>query len=365
MFPAISNLDVSFPDPSVGGLDQIQKYIQAQNQYLIQTGSDDAAFVGNSFTGGSFGYLGAAISKSGIILAAPFFTNAGQFYNTVTNSNSETTALSGRVSVTYSAKADAFYVGGESNGLVKIPLSDTGSTPTTITGSGGYSEGAVNGNLIYFGPSRDNAPINVLNTDTDTFTTLTGGNISNERSVPTLTPNNILFFGSGATTHPYYDLNTNTVGTCSGTTDSDSAYSWVLAGDGNLYSVPRFRNTRVYQLNPNTKAITMVLDDGNYNGSNAKRGQWIGPDGNIWTYDAVAADRMYVYDWRTNTMSIAPYTYPVGANDREYTGCVPGFDGMYLCPWGASQYRKYYGNVKIDRYFNQARIGRMNTNQFR
>lgn len=360
MFPAISNLDVSWPDPSTGGLDQIQKYIQAQNQYNVDYGVDDAANVGTTFSAGSYYYISSAISKQGIITSAPLLASAPQFYNTVTNTNSTGASMSGRVSVVYSAIADAFYYGGETNGLVKISLSATGSSATSITASGRFDTPAVNGNLIYYGPGSSSGPIRILDTNTNTWTTL--GNITETSGIATLAPNNILFFGSGATTHQYYDLNTNTSGTCTGTTDSDSAYSWILAGDGNLYSVPRFRNTKVFRLNPNTKTITQVLNDANYNGSNAKRGQWIGPDGNIWTYDAVAANRMYSYNWRTNTMSVAPFTYSVGGSDRAYGTCVPGFDAMYLCPWDSNQYRKYYGNVKIDKYFNGARIGTANLN---
>jgi hypothetical protein len=361
MFPAISNLDISWPDPAVAGLDQIQKTIQAQNQYIIQTGSNDAANVGSSFSAGSFNYITSAISKQGIILTAPYFAASGQLYNTVTNSNSTTAALSGRISVVYSAAADAFYIGGESNGVVKILLSATGSAPTSITASGRFDQPAVNGNLIYYGPGSTSGPVKVLNTNNDTWTILSGGNITESFSNAAIAPNNILFFGSGATTHQYYDLNTNTVGTCSGTTDADSANSWILAGDGNLYSVPRFRNTKVYRLNPDTKVITMVLNDANYNSGNAKRGIWIGPDGNIWTYDAVAANRMYSYNWRTNTMSVAPYTYAVGGSDRPYGTCVQSFDAMYMCPWDSGQYRKFYGNVGINNYSNGARVGNQNT----
>lgn len=355
MFPAISNLDVSWPDPATGGLDQIQKYIQAQNQYIVGYGDNDAADVGSTFTGGSYNYLGAAISDNGIITLAPLLASVPQFYNTVTNSNSTGASMSGRTDVVYSSNADAFYYGGESNGVAKIRLSATGSAPTSITASGRFDQGCVNGNLIYFGPGDASGPIRILDTTTDTFTTV--GTITETYSIPTLAPNNILFFGSGTTSHQYYDFNTNTSGTCTGTTDSDSAYSWILAGDGYLYSVPRFRNTKVYKLDPNTKTITMVLNDAGYNGSNAKRGQWIGPDGNIWTYDAVAVDRMYVYNWRTNTMSIAPFEYTVGSSDRPYWGCVPGFDAMYLCPWDKNQFRKYYANRQISRYFNGNRIG--------
>lgn len=362
MFPAISNLDVSWPDPSVSGLDQIQKTIQAQNQYLIQTGSDDAANVGTAIPAGNYNYIGGGISKSGIIAISPLLASTVQFYNTITNSNSTGPAMSGRISVNYSAAADAFYIGGETNGLTKVSLSNTGSA-TSITGSGRFDHGAVNGNLIYFGPGTSTAPVKILNTNTDTFTT-TSGTISQTYSQTTLAPNNILFFGSGDTSHQFYNLNTNTTGTCSGTTDADSAYSWILAGDGNLYSVPRFRNKKVYRLNPNTQTITMVLDDANYNSGNAKRGQWIGPDGNIWTLDAIQNDRMYSYNWRTNTMSVAPYTYSVGGSDRPYWGCVAGFDAMYMCPWDLSQFRKYYGNVKIDRYFNGARVGNSNTSMY-
>jgi hypothetical protein len=361
MFPAISNLDISWPDPAVAGLDQIQKTIQAQNQYIIQTGSNDAANVGTTFSAGSYNYLASAISKQGIICTAPLFAASAQFYNTVTNSNSTSAAVSGRASIVYSSVSDAFYLGGESNGVVKILLSDTGSAPTSITASGYYPQPAVNGNLIYYGPGSVARPVQVLNTNDDTWTILSGGNITETYTACSIAPNNILFFGSGATTHQYYDLNTNTVGTCSGTTDSDSAYSWILAGDGNLYSVPRFRNTKVYRLNPNTKVITMVLNDANYNGGNAKRGTWIGPDGNIWTYDAVSANRMYSYDWRTNKMSVAPYTYAVGGSDRAYGTCVQGFDAMFMCPWDANQYRKFYGNVGVNNYSNGARVGNQNT----
>jgi hypothetical protein len=362
MFPAISNLDVSWPDPSVGGLDQIQKFIQAQNQYIIQTGSNDAANVGTTFSAGAYYYIGSAISKTGIITTAPLFASAPLFYNTVTNSNSTGASMSGFVGVAYSEAADAFYyVGG--TGIKKILLSATGSASTNVTASNVYNPPAVNGNLMYFA-KNGGGPINILNTNTDTFTQTTGTSLTGDGLTLTLAPNNILFTGGSTTTHQFYNLNTNTKGTCSGTTDADSAYSWILAGDGNLYSVPRFRNTKVYRLNPNTQTITMVLNDANYNGSNAKRGQWIGPDGNIWTYDAVAANRMYSYNWRTNTMSVAPYTYSVGGSDRAYGGCVPGFDAMYLTPWDANQYRRYYGNVGMSNYFNAARIGTNNTNHF-
>jgi hypothetical protein len=209
---------------------------------------------------------------------------------------------------------------------------------------------------MYFG-KNGGGPINILDTNTNTFTQTTGTTITGDQTALTLAPNNILFTGGSGTTHQFYDLNTNTKGTCSGTTAADSSYSWILAGDGNLYSVPRFRNTSVYRLNPNTKTITTVLTDANYNAANAKRGQWLGPDGNIWTYDAVTANRMYSYDWRTNKMSVAPYTYAVGGSDRAYGTCVAGFDAMYLCPWDANQYRRYYGNVGMSNYFNGARVG--------
>lgn len=355
MFPAISNYDVSFPDPAVSGLDGIQKYLQAQNQYLVDYSTDDAVNVGSTFSAGGYYYIFSAISKTGIITSAPLVASAPQFYNTETNSNSTGASMSGRISVVYSAAADAFYYGGESNGVVKIRLSATGSSPTVITASGRFDTPAVNGNLIYYGPGDTAGPIRILDTNTDTFTTV--GNITETYGTATLAPNNILFFGSGATTHQFFDLNTNTSGTCTGTTDSDSAYSFILAGDGNLYSVPRFRNKRVFRLNPNTKTITMVLDDSNYNVNDAKRGQWIGPDGNIWNYDAVSNNRMYVYNWRTNSMSVSPFTYSAGGSDRAFGTCVGGFDAMYLCPWDANQYRKYYANRQISRYFNGARLG--------
>lgn len=362
MFPAISNLDVSWPDPSVSGLDQIQKTIQAQNQYIVQTGSNDAVDVGTTIPAGSYNYIGGGISKSGIIAIAPLLASAPQFYNTITDSNSTGPAMSGRISVNYSAAADAFYFGGETNGLTKVSLSNTGSA-TSITGSNRFNHGAVNGNLIYFGPGNSAQGVRVLNTNTDTFTILSG-TITELEAQATLAPNNILFFGSSATSHQFYNLNTNTTGSCSGTTDADSAYGWILAGDGNLYSVPRFKNKKVYRLNPNTQTITMVLDDITWNPANAKRGQWIGPDGNIWTFDAAVNNRLYSYNWRTNVVTVAPYSVSIGASDRAYWGCVQGFNAMYLCPWDAAQFRKYYGNVKIDRYSNGARVGNANTSMY-
>lgn len=363
MFPAISNLDISWPDPSTGGLDQIQKSIQAQNQYQLQTGSNDAAAAGGTFTGGSFYFLGAAISKAGVITLAPLSAGAAQFYNTVTNSNSAGAALTNKLSVEYCEFNDTFYYSGAA-GLHKISASNTGSAATLITGSA-FRQGYVNGHLIYFGPAVDNGPLRILDTRTDTFTTLASTLLATD-TVTTLAPNGILFFGSGRTTHQFFDLSTNTTGTCTGTTVADSAYGWILAGDGNLYAVPRFRNTRVYKLDPNTKTITNVLTDANYNGSNAKRGQWIGPDGNIWTYDSVTSNRMYVYNWRTNQMTVAPYTYTAGATQSAYWGCVSGFDAMYLTPWSLNpgQFRKYAANIGMSNYYNGARLGNTNTQMY-
>ena len=361
MFAAVSNYDISWPDPSVGGLDQQQKLIQAQNQYLIQTGSNDATDVGTSIpNAGNFAYLDSAISKKGVIALSPFFSQVPAFYyNGVVTSGG---SLSGRISVTYCAANDSFYYGGETTGIVKIPVSDTGSNGISITGSGYFPQGCVDGTKIYYGPGSSAGPVKVLDTTTDTFTTL--GNITELYSQPTLAPNGILFFGSGATTHEYYDLNTNTSGTCTGTTDADSAYGWILAGDGYLYSVPRFQNTKVYRIDPLTQTISMVLDDANYISSDVKRGQWLGPDGNIWTLNGSVNDAMYIYNWRTNTMSIAPYTYSKGSTDRPFWSCVMNNGEMIMTPWDTSYFRRYYTNPNWSGYINEARVGNQNFSMY-
>ena len=356
MFTPISNLDVSWPDPSVNGGDQIQKYINVQNQYLIQTSSvDDASNVGTTFSAGVYYYIGGAISKSGIITIAPYFATSAKFYDTNTGVNSSGSALSGCASATYSSYNDAFYYGSGTTGLTKVLVSNLTSASAQIGPNSNEYNGYAHGKYIYYGPGSTSGPLRILDVTTDTI--ITGSTINEARSVPTLAPNSILFFGSEATSHVWYDLNTGTTGTCSGTTDSDSAYSWILAGDGNLYSVPRFRNNKVYRLNPNTKTITMVLNDANYGGAGeAKRGQWIGPDGNIWTYNANVANKLYSYNWRTNQMTVAPYTYSIGGSDRAYSGCVMAGDGMYFLPWDSNQFRKYY-KTGFNTFITTPRVG--------
>jgi hypothetical protein len=89
MFAPIAVQDLSWQDPQFGGPDAILKWLECSKAYMnIPTATtDDLVEIGPLLNPTNiFQYIGAAISKNGLIASAPFFANRMLYINTLNDS---------------------------------------------------------------------------------------------------------------------------------------------------------------------------------------------------------------------------------------------------------------------------------------
>lgn len=277
MFPAISNLDISWPDPAVMTPDSAQKWLQASTQYLIPTSStNDTSTIGT--TSNSYTWMGCASDKNGVVSFAPLGGTTSLFVDTRNAVITTGASLTNYEFASYNPYDNKFYYCG-SPGVKRISAASTGSVAETITTT--TTRGLTfAGNMVWMAPSATNQPVRWYNIDNGTSGSA-GSNIAIDAREPIVAPNGIIFLGSASTSIPWYDPNTNTNGTIAGIA-SDSSYNLCLGRDGFIYSVPRFTNTSVYRIDPYKKTITTVFTGAPYSGT-VKRGQWLMPNGMIAT----------------------------------------------------------------------------------
>jgi hypothetical protein len=353
MFAAVSNLDVSWPDPSVQGNDQLQKFVQASNQYIVPiTTTNDSATVGN-LTNTGFAYIDVAVAPNGIIAFAPFVASNLAFYNINTNLVSTGVAKPGNMeSVAYSSYDNKFYysLAASTGGIYSLSADSTGSAlSSVISGTANRVYFTINGTEGWIAPSTSVSKVLSLNLISG-VTTAVGQDVSASAGVhtPTVAPNGLVCFGTSLTTCRFYEPSTDTTGTFSGTVAADSSYNWALARDGFLYSVPRFTNTSVYRLDPYKKSISTVFTGSPYT-SGYKRGMWVATDGSICTIQA--ANTMISYDPITNTATTQPFTFTYNSNNTHQG--VTYLDGsMYFL--NANNQVLRVNNINTRNLFNRA-----------
>lgn len=361
MFSAISNYDISWPDPKVAGQDQMQKFLQCSNQYIIQTSSVNDSVVSATYSAGDYNWYDMTISKDGIIAIAPLLASTFAFYNTNDNQTSGSTGASkpGNVAyLTYAAYNNRFYYGlaNPSFGIYYIDASSTGSSATLVSGSASNSRNScvADGNKLWLGTKYNAATKPAyLNLDTDYITevgntTIPGGS----GAQPAVCPNGLIVYGTENTTIYYYDPSTDTVGSFAQTVDSLSCASWILGRDGYMYSVPRFTSTNVYRIDPYKKTLTSVYSGAPYTSGQVKRGMWMAPNGQICTF--AATNTIIAYDPILNQAYTLPYEVSYSQN-RVFQGVTAANGSMYLLNGSGQLIR--FNNVNTRNLLNEAYQG--------
>jgi hypothetical protein len=362
MFPAISNYDLSWPDPSVLALGDIQKYLQCSAQYTAITSStNDSIVIGTTPQIGDFRYVQGAVSKDGVIALSTLFASAPAYYNTIKNLSSEGAALGGTyLTVTYSAYDDKFYYGGTSN-VKSVSATSTGSAYTTISvAAGDCPPMAIGGKLYILNSTSNPNTLNVYNIDTATNTVL--GTIANTSLATQMNyaPNGVIVITQSNSTVTWYDTNDKTSGSMSGTTANDGAYKSVLADDGYLYTGGQLNTKTVYKIDPYKKTVTSLGDMAPFTTSDRRQGWQRGPDGNIYTVGGQVANTLFVYNWRKNIAAQLPFTYAVGGTDRNYRDLIATKDAMYLLPSSTGSYIRF-NNTGNEGEKNDAFVASMYT----
>lgn len=344
MFPAISNFDISWPDPSMLSSDSTQKWLQASTQYLIPTSStNDSTTIGT--TSNSFTWMGCASDENGVVSFAPLNGTTSIFVNTKNQSITTGASLTNTEFASYNPYDNKFYYSGAS-GVKRISAAATGSTAEVVTTTA--TRGVTfTGNLVWMAPTATNQPVRFYNIDNGTSGSA-GGNIAIDAREPIVAPNGIIFLGSSSTSIPWYDPITNTNGTISGVA-SDSSYNLCLGRDGFLYSVPRFTNTSVYRINPYTKTITTVFTGAPYVAS-AKRGQWLMPNGMIATVQG--ANTVLMYDPVTNKAYSNTFTIAFTT-----AACHAGISTEYGTLYSPNGGFPFFNKVNNRNILNQAWSG--------
>lgn len=305
MFPAVSNFDISWPDPISLTNDTTQKWLQASTQYLIPTASNDTSTIGT--TTNSYTWMGCACDENGVVAFAPLGGTTTLFVQTKQQVITTGASLTNMEFAGYNPYDNKFYFSG-GGGLKRVSASNTGSAVEVITTT--TTRGMTfQRSIVWMAPSATNQPARFYNIDNGTSGSV-GSNIAIDAREPIVAPNGIVFFGSSATSIPWYDPATNTNGTIGGVA-GDSSYNLVLARDGYLYSVPRFNNTSVYRIDPYKKVITTVYSGAPYS-STVKRGQWLMPNGMIATTQG--SNTIIMYDPIANKAYSNTYTYTYNGN---------------------------------------------------
>lgn len=337
MFAAVSNLDISWPDPAVLSPDNTQKWLQASTQYLIQTSStNDASTIGT--TANSYTWMACASDENGVVSFAPLGGTTTLFVQTKQQVVTTGASLTNMEYTSYNPYDNKFYYSG-GGGLTRVSASNTGSAVETITTT--TTRGvAFQGNLVWMSPSATNQPVRFYNIDNGTSGSV-GSNISIDAREPIIAPNGLVVFGGAGTSLAWYDPYTNTNGTMSGVA-GDSSYNLVLARDGYIYSVPRFTNTSVYRIDPYKKSISTVFTGAPYN-STVKRGQWLMPNGMIATTQG--SNVIIMYDPVTNRAYSNTYTYTYNGN-AMHAGISTEY-GTIISPNGGFPFFNKVNNFNI------------------
>lgn len=357
MIAAVSNLDISWPDPVNSGNDITQKYLQCSNQYIFPTASaDDAVTVGSLPSTAQFGYYQFALSEDGIIAIAPLLGGNFQFCNVNTGTLSTGAAKPGNMAyATYASWNNRFYFGRANPGfgIYWIDANSTGSSSTVVSGSTTNRNACkADGDKLWLGNVYNaSSKIAYLNLRNDVITEV-GTNIpAGNAEHPCICPNGVIVWGSEKAPVYWYDTNTDTVGTGSQNVTADSHPTWILARDGFAYSVPRVSGTTVWRFNPVTKNISSVYTGSPYTAAN-KKGNWLGTDGRIYTNQA--ANTMIAYDPITNTASTMPFTFTYSQN-RDFAGITAADGSMFFL--NATNQLIRVNNVNTRNLFNQAYQG--------
>ena len=353
MFAPIAVQDVSWPDPQFGGPDAILKWLECSRAYVnIPTSTtDDVSEVGPNFGVARYKWGGSAMAKNGLIAAAPFLNNARVLW---INTNTDYVAT-GSVAVTadytqtlYCAYDDTFYMfGRDGAGLLKIPANNTGSY-TTIS-SDRYLAGWVNQNIIYF--ARFNGSVindtfmsyDVTNNTFTTISPITATGTDEHAYQLFLAPNNRMYFpNNGGAAIQYYDFNTSTTGSISGTAPIYKLNQFSLMPDGNYYCPPGFDGDTVYKIDPKLDTLTAPFSGSPYNAGGTQRWMAWFPNNTISDLQTTTTGDVVAYDWETNTATSLNFTIPfAGGGDYGYFSSVLAKDGTYAIPADESHVVKF------------------------
>ena len=157
MFAPIAVQDLSWQDPQFGGPDAILKWLECSKAYMnIPTATtNDLVEIGpvvNKSLSGTYNYIGAAISKNGLIAAAPYFVDRILYINTLNDNvtTGSTDILYDYGTTVYCSYNDSFYLGGDNKpGILKNPANNTSSLEYFYTESLFTSFPWVDQNIIY------------------------------------------------------------------------------------------------------------------------------------------------------------------------------------------------------------------------
>ena len=361
MFAPIALDDLSWPDPQFGGPDAILKYMACSEAYMqIPTAtSNDVVQVGPVLEAlPLLEYYGSAISKNGLIAACPLLATRVLYIDT----NNDSVAT-GSVTVTppydsmiYCSYNDSFYCfGGNQEGIVEIAASNTGSH-TTYTSLQFSQGGYVDQNLIYLRQYRGNLVDQILLTfDVNTKTTSSVAQIPfEEYDQMFLSAENIMFFKYNTSVN-FYDFNTNTTGSCTGTYTIDTATGFSLMPDGNFYSVPFFEGNSVYKLDPRTKTITTEFSGSPYIGGGSARNRFVTqlPNNTILNWNNVNPFNDVAYNYENNTAESTNFVFDAGFGALAIGSATMAKNAIYTVP-ASAQYVQKFNLVDYQELLNAA-----------
>jgi len=295
--------------------------------------SSTSTRIGSSYAGSAKWY-GAALASNGKVYCPPYDSRTDW---AIINTSADTVAVTGSVNkYNFGARYDkitnqVFAMGG---GGTKINCSTDAAS--NISGPSVYNGGAVqafDGNILVTAPLYANNFIYTYNISTNTSTQrgATGGD---RYPIGTLAANGKVFFpAGGGTQFTEYDPATNTV-TNFGSFTGDHAGNMVAHYDGYIYCFPRFSNSNVIRLNPDTRATTNIHTL-SISPQIISTDACIGLDGRI--YVTRENGGVYWYDPYSNTSG----NITMASGDTSFAGITMGVNGdLYVAAWSSAYFHK-------------------------
>ena len=289
--------------------------------------------VGSDYGGGSAKWEGASLASNGKIYCPPHVRNDWAIINT----NNDTIATTGSVNASnegsvYDKITNQVFAFG--SGGTKINCStDAASNVSGPSNRNGTPVQSFDGNKLYtIGISGNN---NVFEYNISANTSTNKGAVGGDRARGgVLAANGKIFWGGGGGTQfTEYDPSTNTI-TNFGSLTGDNTGPMVAHYDGYLYNFPRFNQSNIIRINPDTRATSTIHTLADSPQLISMMG-CIGLDGRI--YVARENAGVYWYDPYSNTSG----TITMANSDTSFSAITMGANGdLYVIPWNSNYFHK-------------------------
>lgn len=301
--------------------------------------SSTSTRIGSSYSG-NYKWYGASLASNGKIYCAPY---VGRSDWAIINTNTDTVATTGSINANntgtrYDKITNKVYafgaVGGGNNGTYIDCSTDVASNVTS--GPANQIAGPVqafDGDKLYMIGFYINTQVWEYAVSTGTSTNK--GSVGGDRyPIGTLAANGKIFWGSGGgTAWTEYVPSTNTI-TNFGSFSGDWTGPMVAHYDGYLYNFPRFNNSNIIRLNPDTRATT-VIHTLSISPQIISTNTCVGLDGRI--YVCRENGGVYWYDPYSNTSG----NISMDSGDTSFAGITMGANGdLYVIPYSSAYFHK-------------------------